>query len=233
MTLAQTTLILLPGLDGTGRFFARLQQCLANRVPLRIVSYPGDRVMGYDDLVPYVESVIGTEPVVLLGESFSGPLAIKLAAKHPGQIKGLILAATFVKNPWPRWMIASAAVAKPSQVPRQCIDFVLRGSAPDPELSADIADVMANFVPDVRAGRLRAVASIDARPDLSRVACPILVLHGRSDWLVPKSGIVKAMKSKPGAVIKLIGGPHMLLQRNAPVAAREIEAFLNSIIGNP
>lgn len=227
------TLVLLPGLDGTGRFFARLQLCLGNRIPLQVVSYPADRVMGYDDLRPYVESQIGDGPVVILGESFSGPLAIKLAAFRPAQIKGLILAATFVKSPWPRWMILAAAVTKPTRVPRGWIDAVLRGPESDPELAAEIADVMAKFNPAVRSARLRTVASANAIADLKRVICPILALHGRSDWLVPKSGIIRAMKSKPGAVIKLIDGPHMLLQRNAAGAAREIEAFLYSIIGTP
>jgi pimeloyl-ACP methyl ester carboxylesterase len=233
MSRPQPKLILLPGLDGTGRFFARLQLCLGDRIPLQVVSYPTDSVMEYDDLLPYVESQIGTGPAVLLGESFSGPLAIKLAALHPAQIKGLILAATFVKSPWPRWMILATAAAKPTSVPRGWIDTILRGPESDPELAAEISDIMANFNPAVRAARLRTVASANAIADLKRVQCPILVVHGRSDWLVPKSGIIRAMKSKPGAVIKLIDGPHMLLQRNAAGAAREIEDFLYSIIGTP
>jgi pimeloyl-ACP methyl ester carboxylesterase len=226
-------LVLLPGLDGTGRFFKRLIASLENRVPLQVVSYPPDQVLGYAELPDYVRAQIGSEPVVLLGESFSGPIAINLAAQMQGQVKGLILAATFVTSPWPRWMIAAAAKANPGLVPRAWIDAVLRGGADDPELAAEIADIMAGFVPEVRAARLRAVASVDARDGLRRVSCPILVLHGRNDWLVPKSGILRAIKSKPGAVIKLIAGPHMLLQCNAAGGAREIEAFLNSAIGTP
>ena len=233
MSNARIKLILLPGLDGTGRFFARVQRLLESRVPLQVVRYPADHVMGYDDLQPYVQSRIGTKPVVLLGESFSGPLAIKLAASLPDQVKGLILAATFVTAPWPRWMMLAAARGNPSLIPRSWIDAVLRGRANDPELAADIADVMANFVPEVRAGRLRAVAGADARDDLRRVSCPILALHGRSDWLVPKSSVMREVRSKPGAVIKLIDGPHMLLQCNPADAAREIEAFMNSVIGTP
>lgn len=226
-------LVLLPGLDGTGRFFRRLEKCLENRVPLQVVSYPPDQVWGYRELPDFVRGQIGSEPVVLLGESFSGPIAVNLAAQMSKQVRGLILAATFVTSPWPRWMIAAAARSNPGLVPRSWIDAALRGRANDPELAAEIADIMAGFVPEVRAARLRAVAGADARDDLRRVTCPILVLHGRNDWLVPKSGILRAIKSKPGAVIKLIDGPHMLLQCNAAGGAREIEAFLNPIIGTP
>jgi pimeloyl-ACP methyl ester carboxylesterase len=226
-------LVLLPGLDGTGRFFKRLEKCLENRIPLQVVRYPADENWGYRELPDYVRAQIGSGPAVLLGESFSGPIAIQLAADLPGQVQGLILAATFVTSPWPRWMIAAAAKANPGMVPRSWIDAVLRGRANDPELAAEIADMMAGFAPEVRAARLRDVAGADARGDLRRVSCPILALHGRNDWLVPKSGIVRALRSKPGAVIKLIDGPHMLLQCNAAGAAREIEAFLKLVIGNP
>jgi pimeloyl-ACP methyl ester carboxylesterase len=226
-------LVLLPGLDGTGRFFARLEKCLDNRLPLQVVPYPADKNWGYRELPDFVRGQIGSEPVVLLGESFSGPIAINLAADMPEQVKGLILAATFVTPPWPGWMISAAARANPGLVPRGWLDAVLRGPANDPELAAEIAAMMAGFMPEVRAARLRAVAGADARADLQRVSCPIMVLHGRGDWLVPKSGIVRAIKSKPGAVIKLIDGPHMLLQCNATGAAREIEAFLKTINGKP
>ena len=233
MSNTEIKLLLLPGLDGTGRFFARLQRCLDDRIDVEVVRYPGDRPLGYRELANYVRAHIGAQPVVLLGESFSGPIAIRLAAELPQHVKGLILAATFITSPWPRWMVKAAATAKPSAVPRGWIDAVLRGSSNDPELAAEIADVMAHFAPNVRAARLREVAGADARADLQRVSCPILALHGRNDWLVPKSGIVRAMRTKPGAVMKLIGGPHMLLQCNAAGAAREIETFLTSIIGTP
>jgi pimeloyl-ACP methyl ester carboxylesterase len=226
-------LVLLPGLDGSGRFFKRLQALLGNSIPVQVVRYPPDQVLGYAELPDFVRQRIGSGPVVLLGESFSGPIAIQLAADLPEQIKGLILAATFVTPPWPRWMISAAARAKPDLVPRGWIDAILRGPTIDPELGVEIADIMAGFLPEVRAARLRAVAAVNARDELRRVSCPILVLHGRNDWLVPKSGILRALKSKPGAVIKLIDGPHMLLQCNAAGGAREIEAFMNSVIGTP
>ena len=224
-------LVLLPGLDGTGRFFARLQRSLASTIPVQVVRYPADARLGYGELPDYVRAQIGDGPAVLLGESFSGPIATKLAAANPQRVKGLILAATFVKSPWPPWMIGLSAIAKPSSVPRSWIDAVLCGGSDDRELAAEIADMMAGFAPEVRSARLRAVAGVNVLDDLQRVSCPILVLHGNQDWLVWKSGIVKAVASKPGACVKLLEGPHMLLQRNASGAARELEKFFEMIDG--
>ena len=126
MSNTEIKLLLLPGLDGTGRFFARLQRCLDDRIDVEVVRYPGDRPLGYRELANYVRAHIGAQPVVLLGESFSGPIAIRLAAELPQHVKGLILAATFITSPWPRWMVKAAATAKPSAVPRGWIDAVLK-----------------------------------------------------------------------------------------------------------
>lgn len=222
-------LVLLPGLDGTGLFFARLERALAGRVPLQVIAYPPDAGLGYAELPDYVGAKIGDGPVVLLAESFSGPLAIRLAVTLPSQIKGLILAATFLTTPWPRWMIEIAARSSPSTVPRGWIDAVLRGGSDDPELAAQIAKIMAGFDPSVRSARLRAVARADARGDFARITCPVLALHGKNDWLVWPGPMRRATKAKPGAGMKLLAGPHMLLQTNATDAAREIDAFFHKI----
>ena len=232
MPASQTTLVLLPGLDGTGLFFARLEACLATRVPLHVVSYPSKAEMTLNDYADEAARAMGDAPVVLLGESFSGPVAIKLAANYPGRVKGLILAATYLQNPWPRWMIRRAAVTPPKAVPRGWIDAVLSGPHEDRELAAQIAGVMEGFSDEVRSARLELVATTDVRADFQRLQCPILALHGRSDWLVPRFALQRTLRAKPGARMKVLNGPHMLLQKSAREAANEIETFYNSIEGS-
>lgn len=224
-------LVLLPGLDGTGRFFWRLERELAGRVPLQVVSYPPDPLNSYEELSTFVRSNLKDEAVVLLGESFSGPIAVNVAASAPRQVKGLILAATFLKSPWPSWIVRAAAKTNLDRVPHSVISWVLRGHSKDAELAALLTDVLANFRPDVRATRLHAVAEADVAAAFRRVTCPILALHGNNDWLVPKSSVEKAVMSHPASKMKILDGPHMLLQRNAAAAAFEIESFMQSIQG--
>ena len=75
------TLILLPGLDGTGDFFQPLLDEIAGKIPTTVVRYPIDGGYDYDSCLEIVQAMLpADEKYVLLGESFSGPLAVTLAA---------------------------------------------------------------------------------------------------------------------------------------------------------
>lgn len=86
-----TTLVLLPGLDGTGELFDPLVRELGPDLSIRVVRYPQDPGLGYKELLQFARDALPpTEPLVLLGESFSGPIAIQLSAERPDQVRGLI-----------------------------------------------------------------------------------------------------------------------------------------------
>ena len=222
-------LVLLPGLDGTGRLFRWLTDKYAGSVPLHIVNYPADARLGYRELTADVRALIGSRNVIVLGESFSGPIAVEIAASMPNQVKGIILAATFVRSPWPAWLVRMAARLNPGLAPRPLMYAILRGRNTDPSLNMEIEKILTEMPPEVRSKRLNEVADADVRDRLKAVQCPILVLHGTKDWLVPRTSVVKSVKSNPNATIALFEAPHMLLQTNAAAAARAIEAFVGKI----
>jgi pimeloyl-ACP methyl ester carboxylesterase len=96
------TLVLLPGLDGTGVLFEPLLDALPEHVAPRVVAYPVDRLLDYQELAPLIAARLPKgEPFVLLGESFSGPLALMAAERRPPGLLGVILCATFVTSPAP------------------------------------------------------------------------------------------------------------------------------------
>ena len=99
---APIRLVLLPGMDGTGDLFEPLQEALDPRTRVDIVRYPGSGPQGYDELEPRIRAQLpADEPFVLLGESFSGPLAIAIAATPPPGLRGLILCCSFARAPAP------------------------------------------------------------------------------------------------------------------------------------
>ncbi len=93
-------LLLLPGMDGTGRLFAPLLACLPPSLTAITVSYPLDKPLGYDGLLTLVEEAArGLDDFLVVGESFSGPLALMLASRNPPGIRGVVLCASFVRFP--------------------------------------------------------------------------------------------------------------------------------------
>jgi hypothetical protein len=71
-------LVLLPGLDGTGTLFSEFVRTLGSSVDTRIVAYPLAQPLGYDELETLVLAELPrNQPFVLLGESFSGPAAVR------------------------------------------------------------------------------------------------------------------------------------------------------------
>src|SRR5580693_2333139 len=97
-------LIILPGLDGTGARITPFLREMERAVPVRVLGYPPDQPLGYAELESLVRQGLPQgERYVLLAESFSGPIAIRVAADPPPGLAGLILCGTFAKNPFP-WL---------------------------------------------------------------------------------------------------------------------------------
>ena len=99
----QINLFLLPGLDGTGQLFHPLSANLPEYLVPCLIQYPPDIFLDYNLLVKYARERISTDkPFVLLAESFSGPVALELAASQRCNLVAVILCATFISNPAPR-----------------------------------------------------------------------------------------------------------------------------------
>lgn len=229
MANAPNHLVLLPGLDGTGRLFWRLKKELGDGIAVTTIRYPDDARVGYEELVPYVRERIGDEPCVVLGESFSGPIAVALAASRPQQVRGVIMAATFLRIPYPSWIVRAAAAVEPSAWARPLVNFILKGFRSDPELQAEIGRIMKELPASVRARRLREVAQVDVSQAYLALRCPVLVLQARGDWLVTGRQLRAVTKLKDHAEVRTFPGAHMLLQTNAAAAAQDIKDFLANI----
>lgn len=95
--------LMLPGMDGVLQLDGELSRCLPD---VDCVSYDSRRPQGYDELEALVrERLVGSEPVTVVAESFSGPIAMRLAANPPPSLKAVVLVATFVRSPVPRWLL--------------------------------------------------------------------------------------------------------------------------------
>ena len=70
MAEERLTLLLLPGMDGTGELFADFVKLLPSWIEPHVVSYPRDQRLSYDQLLPILESALpSNESFVMLAES--------------------------------------------------------------------------------------------------------------------------------------------------------------------
>ncbi len=68
--------VLLPGMDGTGELFAPFLSSLAGICSVQVIRYPRDADLTYAELQQYVMNQLPvSEPITLIAESFSGPIA--------------------------------------------------------------------------------------------------------------------------------------------------------------
>ncbi len=206
-----TALVLLPGMDGTGALFECLIPHLTPGISVQVVTYPTTDRLGYEDLAQFVLRQLPPPPYVLLGESFSGPIAIRIAAER--QPAALVLVCSFVRAPW------SLRLAKPliglMPAPTRfmpVLRLVLMGKYGTPELRNTLTRSLLAVEPDVLRLRAAEALSADMRGHLERVACPVLYLQAAQDRLIPTSCAEEVLRIRPSAVIARLAGPHFLLQ---------------------
>jgi len=223
------TLVLLPGMDGTGELFARFVRALGPGIDARVLRYPVDRPWGYAELLAFVrEALPVARPYVLLAESFSGPIGIQIAAQAPPQLKGLALCCTFCSNPRPamRPFGGLLPVLPLAAMPVAPLGRVLMGRDFEPALNADLAAAMRQLPAAVVRARLKAVLGVDVTADLRRVGVPMLYLRAKDDLVVPRSAGARIAGIRPEVEMAELPGPHFLLQTRPAEAAAVVKRFM-------
>lgn len=226
-------LVLLPGLNGTGQLFAPLAGALAGQINTQSIAYPETGEQSYPALTAFAADQLPAERCILLGESFSGPIAVELAARFPHRIAGLILAVTFLAAPWPPRLIRLISSRCHRFMPMAVLHAVLMGRNRDSQIADELTRIVGTLEPRVVAARLGAIAACDTRERIRDVACPILVLQATRDRLVPSRALARTLRTIPNADIRRLPGPHMLLQCNPSAAAHEIIQFANRLGTSP
>jgi pimeloyl-ACP methyl ester carboxylesterase len=224
-------LVLLPGLDGTGKLFTAFVQALGIDVDSRIIVYPTDQPLGYEQLEDRVRTELPRDrPFVLLGESFSGPIAIRIAASAPAGLVGVILCGTFAKNPYPRlaWARPFAFLLPIKSLPRWLRAPVMWGSRNPRRAPRNAERALASVAGAVVRRRIAAILAVDTASSLERIAIPTLIIHGRGDRVVPYAATASLIAHLPSAALAPIDGPHLLLQACPYECAATVLKFLRA-----
>ncbi len=229
MSAQPITLVLLPGLDGSGDLFEPFVSAMGSKYKFVVVRYPADGPQSYEELEVFVrERLPASEPFILLGESFSGPVAISISSAPPANMMATVLCATFARNPRPR--LASLRWALPLAnhrlAPMVLATALLMGRQSTPALRAALRTSLAKLEPPVFRARLRAVLSADVMSKLASVNRPILYLQALQDQLVPSAATDAVRQKNLNVQVVGVDGPHFLLQVCPTETASAVGTFL-------
>jgi len=219
-------IVLLPGLDGTGMLFENFIQAAPPDLDLYSVRFPHE-ALSYADLAERVAPTLRLDAdTFLLAESFSGPLAILLAARH--RVTGLVLCNSFVVAPRPKALALFArSIVFRIRPPGTLLPRYLVGSTASDTLVEQVRAAIAEVPPATLAFRMRLVLRADVTDALRRSSIPILYLRSTEDRLVRNASVDTLVAVAPGHVaVAPVRGPHLLLQAAPDAAWPAIRKFI-------
>lgn len=225
------TLVLMPGLDGTGKLFAPLIPLLEPHFKLIIVTYPD-----LDSFNEYIECAQGQLPeedgFSLVAESFSGPVAMTLMARRPGRFGPSVLSTTFARSP------LAALTRMANYVPEQmfsigalsefCLDVYDLKDEDFSETQPLPLNVMEQLDGVLLKHRISVLSRIDVSALLPEIETSILYLHGTHDRIVSENDAQLLQAYLPNVNRVDIDAPHLLLQtqpqRSAELIFNHVQA---------
>ncbi len=248
-------LALIHGLGGAGSNWIELAPLLARRFRLLIPDLPGHGhsavIPAAPSLDPFAEGVFalleleGMLPAAVAGHSLGGTIGLRLAARRPEAVSALVLASPagitssttraahvltmlviarpgrlvapfrrivadrrMLRYPvfW-RWQVSDPAAITPS---------VVEGFLEGPGLHRDIES----------AGRT--LMRYDARLELDRIRCPVLVLWGARDLLVPLADGYEFARRLRAPIRVIADCAHLLIGERPDACADAIGEFLGA-----
>lgn len=239
-------LLCLHGIGSSSRSFAAQLDGLADMATVVAWDAPGygqspawdvPRGMdGYADEVAALLDDLGCQSADVLGMSFGGVVATRLALRHPGRVRSLILG-----DSTPGSGVSPDGAAAMRQRPSELRDVgpdafaatrARRLTAPDAseELVVQVAQTMSQAISLTGyAHAAVAMADTDHSDDLQRIEVPTLVLVGEHDRVTPPELSRQMAAALPNAsYVEVPDAGHISNVENPVVFNQLVRAFLSS-----
>jgi pimeloyl-ACP methyl ester carboxylesterase len=204
-------IVYIPGLDGTGKLFARQIEQLQSE--FTVITFPlrNEAPFTYSDLTNDVIQILDQERIdkaIIVGESFGGTIALHFALQHQDRIERLILVNTFpffrrrLRLKLARLLLPLAFVP----LVRKVRDIFAR-----PVLLSELVDEKGievllkhswTHTYETYVQRLSLIASLDLRSHLSEIKVPVTIVAAGRDKIIASSKEARFMADRiPNAQI--------------------------------
>lgn len=214
--------------------FGPLLAALPSDVWRTVIAHPVDQKCTQRELADRVARELATtgDDLVLVAESYSGVVALHVAATLGPRVRAVVLVASFVANPtpYPRWvadLLPDWAFRR--TLPRWLLRFVLLGGEAPGPLVEELCEAIRAVEPAVLAARVREVIRLraDEAPRLERT--PVLYVRAAHDRLVSARALDAVRARCERVEVREIEGPHLIAQREPDAVWSAISGWLATV----
>jgi pimeloyl-[acyl-carrier protein] methyl ester esterase len=216
-------------MDGTGDCFEPFLEQLNSSIPRTVFSYDTQRPFDYSELEIQVRNQLpADETFVILGESFSGPIAISIAANPPENLIGAIFVCTFARSPLPIFNGMQELIAKlPLKLaPFFIIQHFILGRYSTPSLKKMLAQAIAKVSNGVFQIRAKAALNVDYSNLARQIKIKCLSIVASEDLLISKATSEHLAQGILEIEVERIKAPHFVLQVAPQLAVQTVQRFL-------
>jgi 3-oxoadipate enol-lactonase len=188
-----------------------------------------------DDLAALLDALGIGGKVALAGVAVGGAIALHAAARMPQRISAAIAGSPAIGISAER---RAAVLPRVDRIEREGMRIAVEDSMTNgyaPELRTDAARFAAFRArwlgndPASYAAIYRMLAHMDLTPELSRIACPVLVIGGRLDRVRPPALAEPVARAIPGARYQVLETGHYMAVATPELIAGAIDAFLDGV----
>jgi pimeloyl-ACP methyl ester carboxylesterase len=224
------TLVLLPGMDGTGELFTVFLSYYDG--DHLVISLPESGPQEHATLASVINKQLPTEDYVLLAESFSGGIVPELLKLNPTHLKGVIFVASFLSSPnkYLLPIVKLLPIKALASAPLSNIVYksLFLGQGASKEHLAKFVKVIVSIPDQVLKNRLEVMSQ--QRLPITTSDIPSIYIRALSDRLIPSQKGREFTKVFSNIKYIEIEGPHFILQAQPKESARLVTEVMPMIL---
>ena len=224
-------IVLLPGLDGSGKLFKPFIDALPGEIDSLVISYPPYSKLSYAALVEFVIRQLPNEKFILIGESFSGPIAYQVALSKPKYLESVIFVATFLDSPLYFLQGISSYLPISILLKMPIPDFIVKSflfeGGTDRQITGLFKLTMKQVSAEVLSFRIQEIGKLSKNHQVCNVRA--IYIQATRDNFVPKRCVEAFKKVFDDINVFQIEGSHFILQSNPRACVEIVENEIHQI----
>jgi pimeloyl-ACP methyl ester carboxylesterase len=166
---------------------------------------------------------------VIVGCSMGGNQVLELGARRPDAYAAIISCEGSDYTPTVSQFLLDMLLLNGQQIV-ECWSMSLTGDRTPPDRAREVVWQIRRVTPEVMAGDLTGYTGFDARDRVGAISCPVLLLRGDADWLVPQDMVEATASRIPGSRIAVLEGTgHYPMIENPYEFNEALRSFLHEV----